>query len=147
MDLGTPRRTEPTTAPGDEALLGARLVARRKPGQWISAALVLVIVALVLRSMATNPHYQWDVVAHFFLRPSILDGLALTLWLTAAVLVCGYLIGIVLAVMRLSDNPVLKSVSLRLHLAVPLGAAAGADCCSGSSSPRSTRRSRCRSRA
>lgn len=111
VDLGSPRRTTPTLAPGDADLLGARLVPRRKPGQWISAALVLVLVALVLRSMVTNPHYQWDVVGHFFLRPSILDGLVLTLWLTAAVLVCGYLIGIVLAVMRLSDNPVLTSVS------------------------------------
>ncbi|MEP9382807.1 amino acid ABC transporter permease [Nocardioides sp. KR10-350] len=99
------------TRPGDRELLAARLVPRRKPGQWISAAVVLVLVALVVRSLITNPRYQWDVVRHFFLRPSILEGLLLTLWLTAGVMVCGYLIGIVLAVMRLSSNPVLSTVS------------------------------------
>ena len=116
VDLGSStQRTSPTQEPplpaGDEVLLAARLVPRRKPGQWISAALVLGLVALVAQSLVTNPRYQWDVVGHFFLRPSIIDGLVLTLWLTAAVIVCGYLLGIVLAVMRLSDNPVLKSVS------------------------------------
>lgn len=99
------------TRADDEALLSARLVARRRPGQWLSAALVLGLALLVVRSLVTNPRYQWDVVGHFLLRPSILDGLVLTLWLTAAVMVCGYLIGIVLAVMRLSSNPVLASVS------------------------------------
>jgi polar amino acid transport system permease protein len=95
----------------DERLLAARLVARRRPGRWLAAGVVLLLVAAVLRSLVTNPRYQWDVVGHFFLRPSILDGLLLTLWLTAAVMVCGYALGIVLAVMRLSSNPVLSSVS------------------------------------
>jgi polar amino acid transport system permease protein len=72
---------------------------------------VLLAVALVARSLLTNPRYHWDVVGHFFLRPSIIDGLVLTLWLTAAVMVCGYALGIVLAVMRLSSNPVLRTVS------------------------------------
>lgn len=97
--------------PGDADLVAARLVARRKPGQWISAAVVVVLVALVIRSLFTNPRFQWDVVRHFFFRPSILDGLLLTLWLTAAVLAVSYVIGILLAVMRLSANPVLTSVS------------------------------------
>lgn len=96
---------------GDEVLLGARLVARRKPWQWVSAAIVLLGVAAIVNSLITNPRYQWDVVWAFFLRPSILDGLLLTLWLTAAVLVSAYALGVVLAVMRLSSNPVLSSVA------------------------------------
>ena len=96
---------------GDDELLDARLVGRRKPGQWISAVLALLVVAGIVKSLVTNPRYHWDVVGAFFLRPSILDGLVLTLWLTAAVLVSSYLLGIVLAVMRLSSNPVLSSVS------------------------------------
>jgi polar amino acid transport system permease protein len=95
----------------DASLLSARLVPRRRPGRWVAATLVLLVVAAVVRSLVTNPRYQWDVVGHFFLRPSILDGLVLTLWLTGAVMTCGYALGIVLAVMRLSSNPVLSSVS------------------------------------
>ncbi|WP_300680488.1 amino acid ABC transporter permease [Nocardioides sp.] len=96
---------------GDDELIEARLVSRRRPGQWISAAVVLLLVAGALWSMVTNPRFQWDVVGHFLFRPSILDGLVLTLWLTAATVVVGYVLGIGLAAMRLSGNPVLVSVS------------------------------------
>lgn len=96
---------------GDEELLGSRLVGRRKPGQWLAAVLVLALVGAGLYSVLTNPRFQWDVVRYFFFRPSIVMGLLTTLWLTAAVVVSGYVIGIGVAVMRLSRNPVLSSVS------------------------------------
>jgi len=96
---------------GDEQLVAARLVARRKPGQWLAAGVVLVIVAAGLYSVLTNPHFQWNVVRYFFFRPSIMLGLLTTIWLTAAVVVVGYAFGIGVAVMRLSRNPVLASVS------------------------------------
>jgi polar amino acid transport system permease protein len=40
-----------------------------------------------------------------------LRGLLLTLWLTAAVMACGFLLGIGLAAMRLSSNPILRTLS------------------------------------
>lgn len=51
------------------------------------------------------------VVGQYFTTAAVLDGLLLTLWLTAVVMVLGFLLGTVLAVMRLSDNPVLKTLS------------------------------------
>ena len=95
----------------DTELLSARLVPLRKPGQWISAAVLLLLLAMVAHTLLTNPRFQWGVVWSYFGTGPILRGLLLTLWLTAAVLVCGYLIGIVLAVMRLSGNPILRAVS------------------------------------
>jgi polar amino acid transport system permease protein len=59
----------------------------------------------------TNPRFQWNVVGQFFSSAAILHGLVLTLWLTAAVMICGYLLGTALAAMRLSSNAVLRSVS------------------------------------
>lgn len=111
--MSTLERAEPhlDRRPGDTELAGARLVARRKPGQWLAAALVLVVVAAGLYSVLTNPRFQWDVVRYFFFRPSIMLGLLTTIWLTAAVVVVGYILGIGVAVMRLSRNPVLASVS------------------------------------
>lgn len=97
--------------PGDDELLAARLIPRRRPWQWLSAVIVLAVVGVIVNSIVNNPRYHWDVVAAFFLRPSILDGLVLTIWLTAAVLVSAYVLGVVLAVMRLSSNPVLSTVS------------------------------------
>jgi polar amino acid transport system permease protein len=95
----------------DADLLAARLVPLRRPGQWASAAVVLVLLAMVVHTLLTNSRFQWDVVWHYFVTASVLHGLELTLWLTASVLVCGYVLGIGLAIMRLSRNPVLRSVS------------------------------------
>lgn len=96
---------------GDEELVASRLAKRRRPGQWLAATIVLAVVVAGLYSMLTNPRFQWDVVRYFFLRPSIMLGLLTTLWLTAAVVASGYVLGVGLAAMRLSRNPVLASVS------------------------------------
>ena len=95
----------------DAQLLGARLVASRKPGQWVGALVVLVLCAMLVHTLITNPRFQWGVVGQYFGNGSVLDGLGLTLWLTAAVFVCGFSTGIGLAAMRLSSNPVLRSLA------------------------------------
>nr|WSX74873.1 amino acid ABC transporter permease [Streptomyces sp. NBC_00899] len=97
--------------PGDGELLAARLVPLRRPGQWISAGVLLVLFAMLVHTLVANDRFQWDVVGRYFLRGSILHGLLLTLWLTAAVMSSGYLLGIGIAAMRLSRNPVLRGLS------------------------------------
>jgi polar amino acid transport system permease protein len=97
--------------PADRELLAAKLVPLRRPGQWISAAALLLLLAMLVHTLLTNQRFQWDVVGRYFLRGSILHGLELTLWLTAAVMASGYALGIVIAAMRLSDNPILRSLS------------------------------------
>jgi polar amino acid transport system permease protein len=96
---------------GDGRLLTARLVGARHPGQWVSAALVLLLFAMLVNTLVTNKRFQWNVVGDYFAYASIMDGLLLTLWMTAAVMSCGFLLGIGLAAMRLSSNPVLRTVS------------------------------------
>lgn len=95
----------------DGHLLSARLVAARHPGQWVSAAVVLVLFAMLVHTVVTNPRFQWGMVGSYFANGSILRGLVLTLWMTAAVMTCGFLLGIGLAAMRLSRNPVLRTLS------------------------------------
>lgn len=97
--------------PSDATLLAAKLVPLRRPGQWVAVLALLVLVAMLVHTLITNDRFQWDVVARYFLRGSILRGLELTLWLTAAVMVSGYLLGIGIAAMRLSGNPVLRTLS------------------------------------
>ncbi|HEY4017617.1 MAG TPA: ABC transporter permease subunit, partial [Pseudonocardiaceae bacterium] len=77
----------------------------------MSTAVLLLLLAMLAHTLVTNPRFQWGVVWSYFATGPVLAGLRLTLWLTAAVMVCGYLLGIVLAVMRLSDNPILRAVS------------------------------------
>ncbi|MFB7408912.1 amino acid ABC transporter permease [Streptomyces sp. NPDC056202] len=99
----------PSTAPPAEPL--PRIVPARRAGQWTAAALVLVLLALGLVSVVRNKAFQWDVVAEYFTSASVLRGLGLTLWLTALVMALGFVLGTLLAVLRLSANPVLRAVS------------------------------------
>ncbi|WP_434091820.1 amino acid ABC transporter permease [Streptomyces althioticus] len=84
---------------------------RRNVGRWITAGLALLLFAMVLNSVVRNDAFQWSVVGRYFTTSAVLDGLLLSLWLTAVVMVLGFLTGTVLAVMRLSGNPVLRTLS------------------------------------
>ncbi|MFI6878150.1 amino acid ABC transporter permease [Streptomyces sp. NPDC050400] len=88
-----------------------RIVPQRRTGQWIAAAVVLALLGLAVNSVLRNDAFQWDVVAEYFTTSSVLRGLGLTLWLTALVMALGFALGTLLAVLRLSANPVLQAVS------------------------------------
>ncbi|MFG3551304.1 amino acid ABC transporter permease [Streptomyces sp. NPDC047725] len=88
-----------------------RIVPHRRPGQWAAAAAVLALLASAVTSVLRNDAFQWDVVAAYFTSDAVLRGLWLTLWLTAVVMVLGFALGTLLAVLRLSANPVLRAVS------------------------------------
>ncbi|GAA5052505.1 amino acid ABC transporter permease [Streptomyces similanensis] len=81
----------------------------RRPGRWIASAVVLVLAAQFVHGLATNEFYQWDRFAYWFTRPTILDGLVITLEVTALSAVLGLLGGILLALARLSRSPVLRA--------------------------------------
>ncbi|MFH9084795.1 amino acid ABC transporter permease [Streptomyces sp. NPDC017673] len=88
-----------------------RIQPLRRPGRWIVTAVVLVLVAQILHGLVTNPFYQWDRFRYWFLRPTVLDGLVVTLEVAALSAVLGLLGGILLALARLSGSPVLRAVS------------------------------------
>ncbi|NEY32854.1 ABC transporter permease subunit [Streptomyces sp. PRKS01-65] len=88
-----------------------RIVPRRHLGRLLSAAAGLLVLAMILNSVVRNDAFQWDVVGRYFTSAAVLDGLLLTLWLTAAVTVLGFLLGTPLAVMRLSGNPVVRTLA------------------------------------
>ncbi|MFD8568565.1 amino acid ABC transporter permease [Streptomyces sp. NPDC059639] len=101
----------PPAEPAPAAPAVPRIVPRRRTGQWTAAAVVLVLLGLAVNSVLRNEAFQWDVVADYFTTDSVLRGLWLTLWLTALVMTLGFAFGTLLAVMRLSANPVLRAVS------------------------------------
>jgi polar amino acid transport system permease protein len=101
----TPEITE-TEPPGE-----IEAVPVRHLGRWISAAVIFVFIVALARSVATNPRFQWDVVGHYLFTGPILRGLVTTLELTALAMAIGIVLGIVLALMRLSRSLLLSSVS------------------------------------
>ncbi|WP_424215260.1 amino acid ABC transporter permease [Streptomyces sp. BI20] len=83
----------------------------RRPGRIPVALVLLVITAQIVNGLVTNPFFQWDRFAHWFLQPTVLDGLLITLQVTAYSAVFGLLGGIALALARLSGNPVARGLS------------------------------------
>jgi polar amino acid transport system permease protein len=83
----------------------------RHPGRWIAAAIIVVVGASIIRSIATNKRIEWGVVGHYLFDHRILHGVVVTIELTVISMVIGIVLGIVLAVMRLSPNPVVKGTS------------------------------------
>ena len=88
-----------------------RLVPARHPWRWVGTAVVAVGVAGIAWSLATNPRWEWGVVAQWFTAQSIVNGLLETLKLTAISGALGFILGFILALMRLSASPLLVSVS------------------------------------
>ncbi|MFI9388225.1 amino acid ABC transporter permease [Kutzneria sp. NPDC052558] len=80
----------------------------RHPGRWLAAAVILVLAAMLAHTLVTNENFHWDIVGKYLTTDSILNGLKNTLILTALSMLIGIVGGIVLAVMRLSANPLMS---------------------------------------
>jgi polar amino acid transport system permease protein len=83
----------------------------RHPGRWIAAAIVLLIVASLVRSAIVNPNFQWHLVGQYLFDSRITHGVVVTIRLTVISMVIGIVLGVVLAVMRLSPNPLVSGAS------------------------------------
>jgi polar amino acid transport system permease protein len=95
----------------------------RHYGRWIGGAAVLALTALAVRSMIVNPNFEWDLVGPYLFDTRVFNGLLTTLMLTVLSMILGIVGGVVLAVMRLSPNPVLSgaaSVYIWLFRGTPL---------------------------
>ncbi|HET8601769.1 MAG TPA: amino acid ABC transporter permease [Segeticoccus sp.] len=83
----------------------------RHPGRWIAMVVVLVLVAMLVNAILTNPNFHWDIVFQYLTVHSVLIGLWHTVLLTVICQSIGIVGGVILAVMRLSPNPILSGIS------------------------------------
>ncbi|MEA2215842.1 MAG: polar amino acid transport system permease protein [Solirubrobacteraceae bacterium] len=88
-----------------------RAVPVRRPGRWIAAALVVLVAVAIGRSVATNTRFEWDVVGSYLFDERILEGLRVTVELTVIAMAIGIVLGVLMAVMRLSPNPLVSGAS------------------------------------
>src|SRR4051794_20539455 len=82
-----------------------------RPGRWVAAALVALLLAWFAWIVVNNPNFQWPVVGKYLFAKEILDGVKLTIELTASAMVIGVTLGIITALMRLSENKLLQSAA------------------------------------
>ncbi|TMQ90836.1 amino acid ABC transporter permease [Actinomadura soli] len=101
--------TKPTPEPARPEAIKA--VPVRHPGRWAAVAVIAVLTAMFVHMLVTNEKFQWSFLVDNAFRPNIIRGVWTTIALTVLAMVIGVLFGVVLAVMRLSDNPVLSGVA------------------------------------
>ena len=81
----------------------------RHPWRWVAATVIVILVGLFLYGAATNPAYRWSTYFEYLFNERILTvGVFNTLQLTVYSMVLAIVLGVVLAVMRLSPNPVFR---------------------------------------
>jgi len=97
-----------------------RAVPVRHPGRWVAAAVLLLLAAMAVhavafarikRGNAMQTRFGWHVVGQFLLSHQVLDGVVVTLELTVIAMLIGIVGGVMLAVMRLSANPIVKWIA------------------------------------
>jgi len=89
----------------------SRVVPLPRPGLWLGSAAVVVLAALVALSVFRNPNIRHDVVAQYQFAPAILRGLGLTVVLALLAAAIGIVLGVVLAIMRVSSSAILRVAS------------------------------------
>lgn len=88
-----------------------RVVRLRHPSRWVATVAIVVLAAMFVNGLVTNPQWDWPTFFEYFTASSILAALRTTLWLTLWGTVIGFGLGTVLAAMRLSKSPLLQSVA------------------------------------
>ncbi|SRR6266508_5274695 len=80
-------------------------------GRWVFAAAVLLVVVWLATAVINSHFAKWDQVRHYLTSQVVLRGLVRTIVLSVIAQLVGIGLGLVLAVMRLSRNAVLTTVS------------------------------------
>jgi polar amino acid transport system permease protein len=81
-------------------------------GQLFTGTVAIIALALMLLVIGRNQSVQWSEIPRYMVDPVILDGVVLTLELTAGAMVAGIVIGCLVAIMATSQNVVLKAIAV-----------------------------------
>ena len=87
------------------------VVPLRHGGRWLAAVVLVALALSLLVSLLRNPNLDLPTVGQYLFQPYILRGVGVTLLLTVVAMVLGTIGAVVVAVMRLSSNPVLSTLA------------------------------------
>jgi polar amino acid transport system permease protein len=108
------------TAPRPGGPVELKAVPVRHPGRWVAALVLLVLGAMAVHALAfarvkrgnsNDTRFGWSVVNQYLFSNQLVHGLWLTLELTVLAMAIGIAGGVLLAVMRLSANPLVSGAS------------------------------------
>jgi len=72
---------------------------------------IAVLFAMGVHTVTTNERFNWPIEGKYVFSNQILHGVSVTLQLTVASMAIGVVLGVILAVMRLSQNPVVTGAA------------------------------------
>lgn len=98
-------------APGTTTPVPIKAIPLRHPWRWISAAIVLLLVFLFVWGAATNEAFRWDTYAAYLFDVRFGTAVFYTVALTVLSMILAVILGVLLSIMRMSNNPVFKSVA------------------------------------
>src|SRR5690242_13916100 len=84
----------------------------RHPGRYVAIAVIAVLLLMFLHLLIFNPAFNWPFVFQAMNQNVVISGFIKgTLLCTVLAMFFGVIGGVILAIMRLSDNPVLRALS------------------------------------
>jgi polar amino acid transport system permease protein len=97
--------------PDDADPKAIKAIKLRHPYRIVFAVLLVLTFVLFIIDAAQRPAYDWPTVGQYVFDRRITQAAFNTLLLTVYAMVIAIVLGVLLAVMRLSPNPVVKSVA------------------------------------
>jgi len=82
-----------------------------RPGRIVGAVVVLVLAAMAVHGLVTNDAFRWDTVWLYLRDVVVIRAIGWTLLLTFGSMALAIVMAILLAIMRRSDNPVMRWTS------------------------------------
>ncbi|MGH3351609.1 MAG: hypothetical protein ACRDPS_13170 [Nocardioides sp.] len=99
------------TVAADRAGRDATRLIRRGPLEWLAAGVLGLLLLRLLWSLVTNENLIWGTVVDHLFHPDVLAGVWLTVRLTALVVLVASAIGLIVARLVRSGNPVLSGIA------------------------------------
>jgi polar amino acid transport system permease protein len=87
-----------------------KVVPRRYYGRMVWATVIVLMLAAMAQAFARG-NIEWSFVAQFLTAESIMFGLLNTITMSILAMALGVVLGVIVAVMRMSQNPLLRYVA------------------------------------
>ncbi len=85
----------------------------RHVGRWIGSVVMLVLLAMLVHTLLSKPNgkwrFSWNVVGQYFFSTELLHGLLVTIELTVISMSIGIVLGVIIAILRLSPSRLLST--------------------------------------
>ncbi|WP_315146602.1 amino acid ABC transporter permease [Corynebacterium variabile] len=101
----------PDTRPAGSRPVDNEVVPLRHPGRIVAAVILLALAAWFIIGALTKDAYGWDTYVDYLFDSRIAEAALHTLALTVLAMAIGIVLGAVMAVLRMSPNPVMRGFS------------------------------------